>query len=89
MANSLCVTPSTCFYGLRRYVRFEFPYFLARLDFSPELDQQQFFFDARAVRARVWSKFLARPAGTGDDQPTALDALTLTSLWLLYCLAGH
>ena len=54
MANALGVTPSACFYGLRRYVRFEFPYFLARLDFSPTLDQQQFFFDAaRRTRPRL------------------------------------
>ncbi len=75
MAGSLGVTPSACFYGLRRYARFEFPYFLARLDFSPILDQQQFFFEPGAVRACVWAKFLARPAGTDENTPTALDAL--------------
>ena len=76
MADALGVTPSACFYGLRRYARFTFPYFLARLDFSPELDQQQLFFDPRAVRAKVWSKFLARPEGASEDQPTLLDPLS-------------
>ncbi len=75
MADALGVTPSGAFYGLRRYARFPFPYFLARLDFTPELDQQQFFFDPRAVRAKVWAKFLARPENTPDDQPTTLDPL--------------
>ena len=75
MAGALGVTPSACFYGLRRYARFEFPYFLARLDFSPTLDQQQLFFEPGAVRACVWAKFLARPAGTDENTPTILDAL--------------
>lgn len=76
MADALGVTPSGAFYGLRRYARFPFPYFLARLDFTPELDQQQFFFDPRAVRAKVWAKFLARPEGASDNQPTLLDPLS-------------
>lgn len=75
LSDALQVTPSACFYGLRRFVRLPYPYFLARLQFDVELDQQQLFFEDGAVRAQVWSKFLARPEGALMGEPTALDGL--------------
>lgn len=75
LSDTFQVTPSACFYGLRRFVRLPFPYFLARLQFDIQLDQQQIFFEEGAVRAQVWSKFLAPPAGGFEERAMPMHRL--------------
>lgn len=75
LAYAFRATPSACFYALRRFVRFPFPYFTARIDFSGVPDQQRFLFEAGSVRACVWGKFVANPISAEARTVEAVELL--------------
>ncbi len=99
LANDFLVTPGACLYALRRQVRYPFPCFMARLQFSVALDQQQLFFEAGSVRAKVWARFLMRaqpgPDALADDTLEALldfpsrDSVLEVGGWMLGALKSR